>query len=62
MSRDENVACMKATFRDADWTGCACHQLNWVVQDTLKDEYNDLPLRSISEATKNHVRFMKKSK
>ena len=53
---------MKAAFRDADWTGCDCHQLSLVVQDTLKVEDKDLPLRSISEATKSLVRFMKKSK
>ena len=53
---------MNVAFRDADWTGCACHQFNLIVQDTLKAEDNDLPLRSVSEATKNLMRFMKKSK
>ena len=58
----DNAAAMKAAFRQQDWAGCTCHQLNLVVQDTLKVDEACLPLKRISEATKTMIRYLKKSK
>ena len=58
----DNAASMKAAFRQKDWAGCTCHQLNLVVQATLQVNDDELPLKKISEATKTVIRYLKKSK